>query len=207
MERLVDQLRAGDESAFSELVERMHPQIVRIARRFVQSDATAEDIAQDTWQAVISGIHAFEGRSALSTWILQIAINRAKSRGVRDQRMRPVDDESQFNILDQWRNPPGAWDALPETMVANRELARLVAAAIDELPEQQKAVISLRDVEGIDSREVREILQISEENQRVLLHRARNKVRSAIEAAVQPMANRQSHSSAAPSATTPAGSR
>jgi RNA polymerase sigma-70 factor, ECF subfamily len=187
---LITALLAGDEAAFSALVDRLHPRILRVCRRFVASDAAAEDAAQDAWQAVLQGLPTFQERSALDTWILQIAINRAKSRGVRDARARPVDEPEvslgRFSQFGQWKDPPHASpaDCSPETAAANRELVRLVSAALDGLPEQQRLVVTLRDIELLTAAEVCEVLGISDENQRVLLHRARARLRSQLEQAL-----------------------
>jgi RNA polymerase sigma-70 factor, ECF subfamily len=189
---LIDALLGGDEAAFSALVDRLHPRILRLCRRFVASNAAAEDAAQDTWQAVLQGLPTFQERSALETWILQIAINRAKSRGVRDARASTLDDPEtwppggRFNRFGFWKEPPQASlaDCSPETAAANRELVRLVSAALDSLPEQQRLVLTLRDIELLTAVEVCEILDLSEENQRVLLHRARAHLRARIEQAL-----------------------
>ena len=189
---LIAALLDGDEAAFSALVERLHPRILRLCRRFVASNAAAEDSAQDTWQAVLQGLPTFQERSALDTWILQIAINRAKSRGVRDARARTLDEpegrspEGRFNRLGLWKEPPQASpaDCSPETAAANRELVCLVASALEYLPEQQRLVVTLRDIELLSASEVCEVLELSEENQRVLLHRARVRLRAHLEQAL-----------------------
>lgn len=189
---LIAALLAGDEAAFSSLVDRLHPRILRLCRRFVASDAAAEDAAQDTWQGVLQGLPTFQERSALDTWILQIAINQAKSRGVRDARARTLDDpeawarDGRFNRFGQWKDPPHASpaDCSPETAAANRQLVRLVSAALDTLPEQQRLVVTLRDIELLTAAEVCGVLELSEENQRVLLHRARARLRACVEEAL-----------------------
>jgi len=169
---LVEALLRGDEAAFSALVDRLHPRVVRICRRFVASDAAAEDAAQDAWQAVLQGLATFEGRSALDTWILQIAINRAKSRGVRDARARALDDDGgaelaeRFHWLGAWKDPPhpSPADCSPEAAASNRELVRLLVAALDTLPDQQRLVVTLRDIELLTAAEVCAVLDLSEEN-------------------------------------------
>lgn len=189
---LIAALLNGDEAAFSALVDRLHPRILRLCRRFVASNAAAEDAAQDTWQAVLQGLPTFQERSALDTWILQIAINRAKSRGVRDARARTLDDletwppAASFNRFGFWKHPPqpSLADCSPETAAANRELVRLVSAALDSLPEQQRLVVTLRDIELLTAAEVCEVLELSEQNQRVLLHRARARLRAHVEQAL-----------------------
>lgn len=190
--QLITALLAGDETVFSALVDRLHPRILRLCRRFVASDAAAEDAAQDTWQGVLEGLATFQERSALDTWILQIAINRSKTRGVRDARARTIDDPEawspagSFTRLGLWKDPPRASpaDCSPETAAANRELVRLVSVALDSLPEQQRLVVTLRDIELLSAAEVCEVLELSEENQRVLLHRARARLRAHIEQAL-----------------------
>jgi RNA polymerase sigma-70 factor (ECF subfamily) len=189
---LVAALLAGDETVFSALVERLHGRIVRLCRRFVASDAAAEDVAQDTWQAVLQGLAGFEGRSALDTWILQIAVNRARSRGVSDARVTPLDGpelalESRFHWDGRWKEAPradGFAPASPESVAADRELLALVASALDQLPEQQRLVVTLRDVERLSAAEVCDVLQLSDDNQRVLLHRGRARLRAIIDKAL-----------------------
>jgi RNA polymerase sigma-70 factor, ECF subfamily len=189
---LVAALLAGDEAVFSALVERLHGRIVRLCRRFVATDAAAEDVVQDTWQAVLQGLAGFEGRSALDTWILQIAVNRARSRGVSDARVGPLDDpeaalDGRFHWYGGWKQAPranGFTHASPESVTANRELVALVAAALDQLPEQQRLVVTLRDVELLSAAEVCDVLELSADNQRVLLHRGRARLRAIIEKAL-----------------------
>jgi RNA polymerase sigma-70 factor (ECF subfamily) len=186
---VIQSLLRGDEAAFEALVDRLHPRIVRLCRRFVASEAAAEDAAQDTWQAVLQGLPGFQGRCALDTWILQIALNRARSRGVREARVRPVDEleiDGRFTWLGLWKDPPRPWrmEGSPETAAADRELVRLLAEALDTIPEQQRTVVVLRDVELLSAAEVCAVLELSEENQRVLLHRGRARLRAALELAL-----------------------
>ena len=176
--------------AFAQLVEQYHPALVRLAATFVPSRAVAEEVAQDTWLAVLRGIDRFEGRSSLKTWIFHILVNRARTTGAREHRTLPVavGDESsvdsrRFDRDGAWTDPPAPWtDAVEDRL----EAARLSALAIDALatlPESQRAVVTLRDVEGLSSKEACDVLNISEANQRVLLHRGRAKVRAALERA------------------------
>jgi RNA polymerase sigma-70 factor, ECF subfamily len=194
---LVEALRAGDEDAFAALVREYQPSLVRVARMYVPTQATAEEVAQETWLGVLNGIDRFEGRSSLRTWIFRILTNIAKTRAVRDGRTLPfsaLQDPARVpepsvdadRFLDsehpRW---PGHWAAKPapwpdEALVAAETQAR-IAAAIDALPATQRTVITLRDVHGWSSDEVRNALDLSETNQRVLLHRARAKVRAALE--------------------------
>jgi RNA polymerase sigma-70 factor (ECF subfamily) len=184
----------GDERVFEGLVERYHRSLVRIALTYVHDGATAEDVAQETWIAVLEGIERFEGRSSLKTWIFTILANRAKSRGGRERRQLPIsalagDDEPEVP-LDRflppddphrplgWAAPPRAW---PEERLLSGEVVERVREAIAQLPTAQQAVIGLRDVEGLSPEEVVAALDISAGNERVLLHRARSRVRRALE--------------------------
>ena len=192
---LVAALRDGDSEAFEWMVRRWHQWLFRLCRSYVGTDAVALDVVQDTWLAVIQGIDRFEGRSSLRTWVARIAMNQARSRGVREARALPFaslagDDPGGFDpdrfqrggFLDgHWTSKPTDWATLPEERVEGAEAREVVRAAIDTLPDQQAAVITLRDVEGWSSAEVRELLDLSEGNQRVLLHRARSVVRRALD--------------------------
>jgi RNA polymerase sigma-70 factor (ECF subfamily) len=195
-ERL-DALRAGDEEAFATLVREYHASLVRVARMYVSTLAAAEEVAQETWLAVLNGLSRFESRSSLKTWIFRILTNIAKTRAVRDGRTLPfsaLQDPARVPEAavdaDRFLDPehprwPGHWALKPEpwpeeALVAGETRERL-AEAIEALPATQRAVISLRDVEGWTSEEVRNALDLSETNQRVLLHRARSKVRAALE--------------------------
>jgi RNA polymerase sigma-70 factor, ECF subfamily len=189
---LVAALRAGDESAFRSLIEMYHAMLVRVARMYVSTQAAAEDVAAETWLAVIEGIDRFEGRSSLKTWIFRILTNRAKTRGIREgrslpfsslEREEPAVDADRFHGAEHaW---PGHWAAAPATFPEERLLAGetrdVIERAIAELPPTQRAVISLRDIEGWSADEVCNALTLSETNQRVLLHRARSAVRAALE--------------------------
>ena len=196
---LVAQLRARDESAFMLLVERLQPTLLRVARMYVQSHAVAEEVTQETWLAVLQGIDRFEGRSSLRTWIFRICANIAKTRGQREGRSAPFatlagDDldapslpESLFQgpgsaHPNHWSSLPADWTSLPQERLEGSELRRAIGAAIQVLPPMQAEVIRLRDVLGWTSEDVRNTLDLSETNQRVLLHRARAKVRRAVEA-------------------------
>lgn len=191
---LVTRLLAGDEQAFATLVDGLHGSLVRLARVFVREQAVAEEVAQETWVAVLEGLGSFGGRSSLKTWILRILTNRAKTRGAREARSVPFSaidsdsgadpavDPSRFNSGGMWTSPPRVWDEeTPEKLLGRRETMVIVEKAVDELPAAQRAVLVLRDVEGADADEVCNILEVSETNQRVLLHRARSKVRAALE--------------------------
>lgn len=182
---LVQRLRAGDEAAFMELVNAYDAQLRRLARTFVRTDALADDVVQETWLAVVRGIDRFEERSSLKTWIFRILGNRARTRAVREARQVPFSslsgdeggpavDPDAFAADGAWAHPPER----PDERLLTRELRGRLAAAIEALPEQQRTVITLRDVAGLEGPEVAELLGISEGNQRVILHRARSRVRA-----------------------------
>lgn len=199
---LVAALQRGDERAFAALVDRHHGALVRVAMIWVRDRAVAEEVAQETWLGVLKGIERFEGRSSLKTWLFRILANRARTRAVREARSIPLSalggagDEdggeptvSPERFLDTgdgrpgpWAVPPESWARVPEEELLGRETRQVIEDAIATLPPRQQEVITLRDVEGLDSAEVAEHLGVSEGNQRVLLHRARAKVRTALEA-------------------------
>ena len=200
---IVERLREGDEAAFAGLVDRYGASMLRFARTFVRDAAVAEEVVQETWLAVLEGIGRFEGRSSLRTWMYTILANRARTRGEREARTvpfaalvaadagnsEPAVDPDRF--LDAghperpqaWAVPPRAW---PEERLLASETLAVIGEAIAALPETQREVIRLRDVEGWPATEVIEVLGISDANQRVLLHRARSRVRSAIEGYFDP---------------------
>ncbi len=194
---LVAALRAGDEDVFRELVRDWHPSLLRVARIFTPSQATAEEVVQETWLRVLGALDRFEGRSSLKTWVFRILANTAKTRAQRDGRVLPFSslrdpgrvpepavDADRFLSPDDARHP-GGWSLppapLPEEELLAAETRAQIAEAIEALPPSQRAVIFLRDVEGWTSEEVRNALDLSEVNQRVLLHRARARVRAALE--------------------------
>lgn len=192
--RLVARLRAADESAFNELVRREHGALMRLALAFFPNRALAEEAVQDTWAAVVDGLSSFEGRSSLKTWMLRILANRAKTRLTREARSVPFSalndsdldvpavDPARFSSNGRWAEPPQTWtDDTPEKQLMNKEAIRCLERALKELPPKQRAVVTLRDVEGLDSDEVCNVLGVGEANQRVLLHRARSKLRRALE--------------------------
>jgi RNA polymerase sigma-70 factor (ECF subfamily) len=189
---VVARLRAGDEAAFRALIEMYHAMLVRVARMYVSTQAVAEEVAQETWLAVLEGIDRFEGRSSLKTWIFRILTNRAKTRGVREGRSLPfssLEPSGPAVEADRFRgageNWPGHWAppplGFPEERLLAGEARGVVEQAIAALPPTQRAVISLRDVEGWSADEVCNALTLTETNQRVLLHRARAAVRAALE--------------------------
>jgi RNA polymerase sigma-70 factor (ECF subfamily) len=183
---LLAALRAGDERAFMEIVEQYTPGMRRLALSYVRTPALADEVVQEAWLGVLQGLDRFEGRSALKTWIYRIVANVARTRAVREARSTPfssfaTDDEpsvdpDRFIPDGHWRSPPEPW-----RVVLDDEARAVIDAAIAVLPDQQRQVIELRDVAGWSSDEVRNVLELSETNQRVLLHRARSKVRAALE--------------------------
>ena len=184
---LVRRLRAGDEHAFTGLVERYHQPMLALAASFVPNLAVAEEVVQDTWLAVLRGLDGFEGRSSLKTWVFRILVNRARTTGSREQRSVPVADPepavdpSRFDGAGGWADPPEHWIEAAEGRVEAGKLAHRVRAWIDELPARQREVVLLRDVEGMSSEEVCTVLSLTEGNQRVLLHRGRSRLRQLFE--------------------------
>jgi RNA polymerase sigma-70 factor (ECF subfamily) len=186
---LVDRLLEGDERAFTDLVTRYHSTLVRVARYYVRTPASAEDVAQDTWLVVLKGLSSFERRSSFKTWLLRILVNRARTSGVRELRSVPVDltsesalDASRFNDGGFWNDPPTPFTDSVDDRVTNEPLVELVREAIATLPDPHQAVVTLRDVEGLSTTEVADLLDLSEANVRVILHRGRARVRAHVEA-------------------------
>jgi RNA polymerase sigma-70 factor (ECF subfamily) len=196
---LVERLRAGDEEVFMDLVARWSPAMLRVARMYVPSQAVAEEVVQETWLGVLTGIDRFEGRSSLRTWVFSILVNRARTRGERERRTVPFaalardEGEGEFNAVDpdrfvregdavgDWAAPPVRWWEEPQRALDSAEAVERIESEIARLPETQRTVITMRDVLGMSSEDVRHALDLSETNQRVLLHRARSKVRAALE--------------------------
>jgi RNA polymerase sigma-70 factor (ECF subfamily) len=196
-DELVAALRAGDEQIFRELFTHNYPMMKRVARSYVASDAVAEEVVQETWLAVITGITRFEGRSSLSTWIFSILTNQAKTHGKRERRAlpfasispeggdQPVLDPDRFQKDDEawpghWATPPRPWQK-PERRMLSLEVREQLKEALAELPERQRVVVVSRDVEGVSAEEVRDLLELSQENQRVLLHRGRSRLRAILD--------------------------
>jgi RNA polymerase sigma-70 factor (ECF subfamily) len=193
---LLARLRAGDERAFEALVETHHGAMIAVARTYVRTRAVAEEVAQEAWLGVIKGIDRFEGRSSLRTWILRILVNTAMGRGVREARSLPfssLGDEQEPAVepdrfrppgaafAGHWNRYPGDWSSLPEETLLGRETLDVAKREIEDLPDSQRTVITMRDIAGCSAEEVCDLLDISAANQRVLLHRARSKVRAALE--------------------------
>lgn len=193
---LVASLRAGDERAFARLVDQYAPSMLRVARGYVQSHEVAEDVVQETWIALLAGIARFEGRSSLRTWMFAVLVNIAKNHGGRERRVSEGHRDSSRTVGSQFFRPahdpewPGHWkeDAepspfpeTPEGSVLGAEMVAVAQREIDRLPARQRTVVTMRDVLGLDSDEVCELLDLSIGNQRVLLHRGRAMVRTALE--------------------------
>jgi RNA polymerase sigma-70 factor (ECF subfamily) len=187
-ERLLERLRAGDEAAFGALVAAHHDAMLRLASNFVPSRAVAEEVVQDTWLGVLRGIDRFEGRSSLRTWLLAILVNRARTTGVREARSiavgdaTPAVDRARFDVSGAWSSPPEQWVEDAEERLGAAALAAHIHEALEQMPARQRAVVTLRDVDGLDSDEVCAVLSLSQANQRVLLHRGRSQLRRALEA-------------------------
>ena len=194
---IVAALRRGDEAVFTDLVNAYSTSLLRLAQDFVRTRSVAEEVVQETWLAVLSGIDRFEGRSSLKTWVYRILVNKAKTRGVREARTVPFSafapegeeravPEDRFRGADDlwpghWASPPRPLETVPEERLLARETRGRIAEALETLPESQRVVVTLRDVAGWDSDEVCDALGLSEGNQRVLLHRGRAKLRAALE--------------------------
>lgn len=198
-EILIAAVRRGDEAAFALLIDRYHPSLIRIATLFVRDRGTAEEVAQETWIGVLRGLDRFEGRSTFRTWLFRILANQARRRGERERRVipfaalaRPPDDDGEPAVEPErflptghewaghWASPPPAWSDTPEETLLSTEVRDEIERAVATLPPNQRAVITLRDIEGWDAAEVCNALAISATNQRVLLHRARSRVRGAL---------------------------
>ena len=196
---LVEALRRGDEKTFASLVQRYHASLLRLAMSYVATKEQAEDAVQEAWLGVLNGIDRFEGRSSLKTWIFRILVNRAKTKGVREQRSVPFSslesgDDNEERSVDPdrfagagfWSAPPESWEGIPEDRLLSAETRAVVDDAIANLPDTQRAVITLRDVQGFTAQEASDVLGLTEVNQRVLLHRARSKVRARLEEYLSP---------------------
>ena len=196
-ERVVAALRAGDEETFRELFRRHNPVMKRVARSYVNSDAVADEIVQETWLAILTGIDRFEGRSAVGTWMFSILINQAKSHNTREGRSLPFSsispgaedepavDADRFQTDEDawpghWATPPRPWQK-PDRRALSLEAREQLKQGLSQLPDRQRMVVGLRDVDGLSSAEVCRLLGLSQENERVLLHRGRSRLRHALE--------------------------
>ncbi len=199
-QELVTLLRAGDEAAFRKLVAEYHGRLARLARSFSRNDSVIEEAVQETWLAVIRGIGGFEGRAPLRSWIFSILVNQARKLAVREQRhwqtAHGLDSPSAASPEDadegdlepgmgangMWKNPPTPWGLQdPESYMLSQETRRVIEHALEDMPESQRRVVLLRDVEGLNSEEACNVLEVSGTNERVLLHRGRARVRRALD--------------------------
>ncbi|WDR06299.1 RNA polymerase sigma factor [Devosia rhodophyticola] len=190
-ELLVVGLKKGDEAAFRQIFARENAALLAFARNFVRESAAAEEAVQDTWVAVIGGIGRFEGRSTLRSWIFSVLANIARTKAKRDGRVLsfsdmgyndPAVDPDRFSGDGTWLSPPGRWSEInPERILGGRQLLAHAMAVLEQLPPNQRAVVQLRDLEGLSAPDACEILGITESNQRILLHRGRSRIRAAIE--------------------------
>ncbi len=198
-DRLLARLRQRDEEAFDDLINQHHSTLIRMAMGYVADREAAEEVAQDTWMAVIESLNRFEGRSSLRTWICGILIHKAKDRGVREKRHTTFSafesynddndeavDPSRFQQSSEWAGhwafPPQPWDdQTPEKMLASQQVVNAMQQAVEALPATLKEVLILRDVEGVEAKDVCEMLHITETNLYVRLHRGRERVRAAVE--------------------------
>ncbi|HUA40137.1 MAG TPA: sigma-70 family RNA polymerase sigma factor [Streptosporangiaceae bacterium] len=185
--QLLDRLRSGDEQAFMTLVQRYRPSMIRLAVGYVPSQAVAEEVVQEAWLGFLSGLSRFEGRSSVRTWLFRILINRARTAGIRERRTTAVGDltatvdGARFDATGNWLAPPQPWTDLVDDRLAAQTMATAVRAALADLPARQREVVTLRDVEGLSSEEVCGVLELTEANQRVLLHRGRSRLRQMLE--------------------------
>lgn len=187
---LLIRMRAGEQAAFEMLLGRYDASLRRVARSFVRTTTAAEEVVQETWLGVVNGLSRFEGRSSLKTWIFTILVNRARTRAVREARSvpfssleeddRPAVDPSAFAEDGRWRSAPARLDADPEGKLISGELRGHLLEAIDRLPDQQRAVVTLRDIVGLSPVEACDLLELTEVNQRTLLHRGRSRLRSTL---------------------------
>jgi RNA polymerase sigma-70 factor (ECF subfamily) len=190
---LLEVLLAGDERAFTTIVEEWSGGMLRLALLHTGSRAVAEEVVQDAWLTVLRDLHRFERRSSLRTWVLGIVVNLARARARRERRSLPLPDASsptvdpaRFRATDaprwpgHWAVPPAPWPAPDEALLA-AEALHVIVGAVGELPPRQREVLVLRDLEGVSAEEACNVLGLSDTNQRVLLHRARTRVRNALE--------------------------
>jgi RNA polymerase sigma-70 factor (ECF subfamily) len=185
---LVERLRAGDEAAFTTVVDRYHASLLRVAETMVPSRAVAEEVVQETWLGVVRGIGRFEERSSLRTWLFHILVNRARSTGVREKRRAPSGahwvpavDPARFGRDGAWADPPAPWPDEIDDRLSADALAARIRVCLQELPDRQRQVVMLRDLEGVGAEDVCRLLAISDVNQRVLLHRGRSRLRGMLD--------------------------
>lgn len=186
-DELIERLLAGDEQAFALLVDHLGPAMARVAHDYCGRHGAVDEVVQETWMAVLEGLPRFQRRSSLKTWIFRILTNRAKTRGKKEARSTPLSamegdggpvEPERFAADGHWASPPDPWTLTPDRASEDAEIRTAILAAIDRLPERQRTVVLLRDVQGLSSTEVCSVLDITDTNQRVLLHRARHRVRA-----------------------------
>jgi RNA polymerase sigma-70 factor (ECF subfamily) len=196
---LVERLRNGDEATFAGLIDTYSAPLLRLAITFVQSPSVAEEVVQETWMAVVTGIDRFEGRSSVKTWLFKILTNKAKTRALRERRTIPFSafevDTADEPAVDpdrflpashpqwpgHWATAPQPWSMGPEGTALDRETLAVLRSALEALPRAQRAVVALRDVQGLPAADVCAALDLTEANQRVLLHRGRSRLRAVLE--------------------------
>lgn len=184
---LLERLRAGDEEAFVALIRQHHQVMVRIARPYVPSESVAEEVVQETWLAALRGLPSFEGRSSVKTWLYAILLNRARTTGPKERKYVPIEeperavDAGRFNRDGSWSSPPAHWADDAEDRVRAERMNKSMRVAIDQLPSPQRDVLTLRDVEGLTAADTCQILSLRQSHQRVLLHRARSRLRNVLE--------------------------
>jgi RNA polymerase sigma-70 factor (ECF subfamily) len=190
---LIEKLQAGDHEAFREIVRRYHARLIFVAKSIV-GEAFAEEIVQDAWETVLSSIKGFQQRSALQTWLTQIVINKAKTRRLREARHSSLDldwqnpDGDAFKVNGGWSKPPHPWhEDSPEALLSSDELQQSIHTQIQQLPDNQRIVIILHDMEGIGFSEICNIIEVSQSNARVLLHRARLAIKKVIDEHQNPL--------------------
>jgi RNA polymerase sigma-70 factor, ECF subfamily len=191
-DELIPRLLAREGRAFEIILDAWSPSLLRLARVYVRSDALAEEVVQESWQAVVTGLARFERRSSLKTWVFTMLANRARTRAVREARTVPMSalgsgsdgstlDPERFASGGGWLQRPTSWEVhSPESLLLAIEGARVIEETLAAIPPMQRAAVVLRDIEGVSSAEACNLLDISESNQRVLLHRGRSRLRSAL---------------------------
>lgn len=202
----ITRLRNGDEVAYREMITQRHAGFIRLAKSFCRNQATAEEVVQDAWVTVLTNLESYSGSAPLRAWIAGIVVNKARQRAVRDSRIRPFSDltmagpdgddddvdADRFGGDGSWTSPPMPWDGItPEREIGGREMLAIASAALETLPPTQKAVVLLRDVEQQEPEEICRILEISEGNMRVMLHRGRARIRAAVERHTAPVPQRE----------------
>jgi RNA polymerase sigma-70 factor (ECF subfamily) len=183
---LLGRLRSGDEEAFLMLVGRYQQPMLRLARSMVASQAVAEEAVQDTWMGVVRGIDKFEGRSSFKTWLFRILVNRTRSAGAKELPYVPIEDAqavdpARFDAQGHWADPVVPWTERSDNRLDAAKWSPILSAAISQLPDRQRQIVMLRDVEGLSSAEACDVLGISVGNQRILLHRGRTRLREVVE--------------------------